>query len=99
MRNYKKLFIIFIVLSFLVLVPVSFASPDYSLDNADNVQEGLAVANLSNSNLNKTLFIISDSPGTNILDSASDDIYNAENLSGFNIVLRSGEQVKDMDGD
>ncbi len=93
-RNYKKLFLIFVLLFFLLLVPISFASSTNDSNNTENIHEDLAMDNLDN---NKTLFIISDSPGTNILDSASDEIYNVENLSGFNIVLRSGEQVKDMD--
>ena len=50
-----------------------------------------------NSVKNKTIFIISDNPGTNIIDSASDELYNQDNYTGFNIVLRSGDQVKDMD--
>ena len=44
----------------------------------------------------KTVFIISDNPGTNILDSASEDVYAETNSSSFNIVVRSGDQVKDM---
>lgn len=53
---------------------------------------------LSNDNpKNKTVFIISDSLGTNILDSASGDFYNNDNLSGFDLVVRSGDQVNDMD--
>ena len=35
MRNYKKLFIIFILLSFLLLVPTSFASVTDDLNNTD----------------------------------------------------------------
>ena len=95
MRNYKKLLILFILLSFLLLVPPIFASSANDLNTTDNTNDELTITN-TDTVQNKTLFIISDSPGTNILDSASDDIYNVENLSGFNIVLRSGEQVKDM---
>ena len=46
---------------------------------------------------NKTIFIISDSPGTNIIDSASEELYTKDKLSGFNLIVRSGEQIKDMD--
>ena len=95
MRNYKKLLILLILLSFLLLVPPIFASSANDLNTTDNTNDELTITN-TDTVQNKTLFIISDSPGTNILDSASDDIYNVENLSGFNIVLRSGEQVKDM---
>ena len=96
MKNHKKLLIMFILLSFLLLVPASFASTD-NLNHTDNINDKLATDNPYHNNVqNKTVFIISDSPGTNILDYASNDIYNTENLSGFNIVVRSGEQVKDM---
>ena len=99
MRNYKKLVIIFFLLSFLLLIPVSSAAlTDDNLNDTGNFHEDLSIANSDDSIAqNKTIFIISDSPGTNILDSASNEICNEDNLSGFNIVLRSGEQVKDMD--
>lgn len=80
----KKLFLVLIILSFLALTQVSFAETSNNPINASNSS-------------NKTIFVISDSPGTNIIDSACDEIYNQNNLSGFNIVLRSGNQIKDMD--
>ena len=46
---------------------------------------------------NTTLFIISDNPGTNILDKASWELYDEGKLSGVNLIIRNGEQVKGMD--
>ena len=81
-----------------MLVPATFAAQTNDGNDTDNI-ENLTIAN-SNSNVqDKTLFIISDNPGTNILDSAANDIYNVDNLSGFNIVVRSGDQIKDMPED
>ncbi len=62
-----------------------------SVDDSNDLQESDVK--------NKTVFIISDNPGTNIIDSASDEIYNQEKLSGFNLVVRSGDQIKNMDED
>ena len=70
MRNYKKLLIIFMLLSFLLIIPTSFASSANDLNNTDDINDELSIAGTDNVQ-NKTLFIISDSPGTNILDSAS----------------------------
>ncbi len=88
-------------MSFFLFAQVSFAQTDDNLTLNDNSHEELVVdesdiLNEDNTN-NKTIFIISDSPGTNVLDAAADEIYNQDSLSGFNIVLRSGDQVKDMD--
>ena len=46
---------------------------------------------------NTTLFIISDNPGTNILDKASWELYDEGKLSNVNLIIRNGEQVKGMD--
>ena len=97
-RN-KKLILIIIVLSFFLLAQVSFAAGDSNQTLQEDTHDELSVDDsdeLDNAK-NKTIFIISDNPGTNIIDSASDEIYNQDHLSGFDIVLRSGEQVKDMD--
>ncbi|WP_295030262.1 Ig-like domain-containing protein [uncultured Methanobrevibacter sp.] len=95
MFSNKKLFLIVMVLSILFLsTQVAFAQDIDNVTLGDNGDNHV----LSNDNpKNKTVFIISDSPGTNILDSASGDIYNNDNLSGFDLVVRSGDQVKDMD--
>ena len=59
-----------------------------SSDNHEN--------DLSNSQ-NTTLFIISDNPGTNILDKACWELYDEGKLTNVNLIIRSGEQVKEMD--
>lgn len=89
----KKVFLILILISCLIFSQVSFAEAhNDNLTSADDSQDVIKNDNTHN----KTVFIISDNPGTNIIDSACDEIYNQDNKSGFNIVLRSGEQVKDM---
>ena len=51
------------------------------------------------SSKNVTLFIVSDNPGTNILDSASVELFDehGELKSNVNLVVRSGAQIKEMD--
>ena len=83
------------------MAQVSFAQTDNNLTLEEDTHEELAVDDsneIQESDVkNKTVFIISDNPGTNIIDSASDEIYNEDKLSGFNLVVRSGDQVKNMD--
>ena len=94
MGSCKKLFIIVVILSFFLFAQVSFAENADNMTSADNDNSNMLQ---DSSYKNKTIFVISDNPGTNIIDKASDEICNRDNLTGFNIVLRSGEQVKDMD--
>ena len=63
----------------------------------DNIEPSISSNNKKNSDL--TLFIVSDNPGTNILDAASTDLFDEHpNLKGnVNLVVRSGAQVKEMD--
>ena len=92
----RKYIIALILLSFFMFAQASFAETiDNNMTLEDNQQQDLDDIQTSE----KTIFIISDSPGTNILDSASDEICNQENKSGFNLIIRSGEQVKDMSED
>ena len=101
MNSHKKFFLIILILSFFLFAQVSFAQSDSNLTLEDNSHDELSVDDsndLYESDVkNKTVFIISDNPGTNIIDSASDEIYNQDKLSGFNLVVRSGDQVKNMD--
>lgn len=46
---------------------------------------------------NYTLFFISDNPGTNILDAASQELFLENDFKNVNIIVRSGEQIKTMD--
>ncbi len=92
MKDFKKIVIIIIILSLISYTQVSFAESD---DMDVGIDENST--DLTKIESEKTIFIISDSPGTNVIDSASEEIYNSDNLTGFNLVVRSGEQVKDMD--
>ena len=53
---------------------------------------------LSNSR-NITLFIISDNPGTNILDKAGKELFVENDLTGVKLIVRSGDQIKTMKED
>ncbi|WP_458404435.1 cobaltochelatase subunit CobN [Methanobrevibacter sp.] len=48
---------------------------------------------------NTTLFIISDNPGTNVLDKASEELFSEHDLKNVNLVIRNGNQVKTMSED
>ncbi|WP_458406388.1 cobaltochelatase subunit CobN [Methanobrevibacter sp.] len=87
----KKIVFILIILTFFIFAQASFAETD---DNNMTLDEQPLADEADNE---KTILIISDSPGTNIIDSAADEIINDENKTGFNLVVRSGEQIKDMD--
>lgn len=70
---------------------------DESLSSAnDEIQYSVSSNNEEQSEV--TLFFISDNPGTNILDAASNDLFteHPELKGNVNIVVRSGAQVKDM---
>lgn len=102
MSGDKKLFLIIVIISFFLFTQASFAQVDNDLTLDDNSPDELPIGDSDiseedNNPQNKTIFIISDSAGTNVLDAAADELYNQDNLVGFNIVLRSGDQVKTMD--
>ena len=50
----------------------------------------------SSNSKNTTLFIVSDNPGTNILDKAGGELSDENKLNNVNLVVRSGEQIKTM---
>ena len=52
--------------------------------------------NLGTNLENITIFLISDNPGTNILDMASKTLINSGNYTNLNIIVRSGNQIKEM---
>ena len=64
--------------------------------NSDNLLESTS-ENTVSSQKNYTLFFISDNPGTNILDAASQELFNGSDFKDVNIIVRSGEQIKTMD--
>ena len=74
MDSHKRLFLIIIILSFFLFAQVSFAQSDSNMTLQDDSHDELSVGesnDLHESDAkNKTVFIISDNPGTNIIDSA-----------------------------
>ncbi|WP_405295648.1 cobaltochelatase subunit CobN [Methanobrevibacter sp.] len=90
MGSNKKLLLILIILSFFLSTQLCFAQANDTLLLEDASQSDISADN------QKTVFIISDSPGTNVIEQASQEICNQDNLTGFKLVVRSGEQVKDM---
>ena len=76
---------------------------ELSIDNANSNGNDLSVDNdnLDNERLsssdNITIFLVSDNPGTNILDVASRELYDEYDLKNVNFVVRSGFQVKEME--
>ncbi|MFM5882497.1 cobaltochelatase subunit CobN [Methanobrevibacter gottschalkii] len=81
---------------------LSIAADDLevSKDMGYNVSKKISVDD-SNENSRDSqhmnLFIISDNPGTNILDKASLELSNENNINGINLIIRNGNQVKTMD--
>ena len=74
-------------------------SEDNSLDNdfqlsGGNSSDGAGEVSSSES---INILIVSDNPGTNILDSACRELYDEHDLKNVNLVVRSGIQVKEMD--
>ena len=70
---------------------VSKVESDYSNEiSIENSNEKLETSQ------NTTLFIISDNPGTNILDKAGVELYNEHKLDNVNLVIRNGNQIKEM---
>ena len=78
----KKFLIAMLILLF-ISCSVNFAESDLNVTSTD-------------SNHEKNIFIISDNPGTNIIDSACEEICDNNNTASVNFVVRSGEQIKDM---
>ena len=84
---------------------VNSSSTDDNLLEVSNDETSDYPNEISNSNSNEnsensknvTLFVISDNPGTNILDKASWDVFNNYNLGSVKLIVRSGDQVKTMD--
>ena len=91
----KKFIALIILILFCILTQASFAE---TCDDNVTLEDSTQIE-LEEISQEKTIFVISDNPGTNIMDAAGDELYNKDNLSGFNLVVRSGEQVKNMQED
>ncbi|WP_407394152.1 cobaltochelatase subunit CobN [Methanobrevibacter sp.] len=72
------------------------SNDEYSSSYEISIDESSQV--LSDSQ-NTTLFLISDNPGTNILDKASQELSSENKLENVNLIIRSGDQIKTMDED
>ena len=110
MDNYKKFIIFLIILCF--SIQVSFAQSNNDTDTSINPDDFKALSEVNEvnhiesgintndevaSSSNRTIFIISDNPGTNILDVSSAELFDENpNLKNINIQVRSGIQVKEM---
>ncbi|WP_407382092.1 hypothetical protein, partial [Methanobrevibacter sp.] len=69
----KKYILVIIALSFFIFSQASFAETiDDNATLQDTSQDALEDVQTSE----KTIFIISDNPGTNIIDSAAEELYN-----------------------
>jgi cobaltochelatase CobN len=81
----------------------SSISVDESLDSFYSIDDEVYLSSssydeASNDGSGKTIFLISDNPGTNVLDAASRLLFEEHPDLGseVNIVVRSGQQVKEM---
>ena len=81
---------------------------NFQLDDALKVTNEINDIRISDANSSKnnekvssseniTILIVSDNPGTNILDSSCRELFEEYDLSNVNLVVRSGIQVKEMD--
>jgi len=88
MCNNKYLFLILLIISFFIFTQTCFASDINQTQNETVLNE--------QSTQTQTIFIISDNPGTNIVDSAAKELNNEGKISHYNIIARNGDQIKNM---
>ena len=74
---------------------VNLASKSIYCEDSNKISIENSCGNLKDSK-NTTLFIISDNPGTNILDKASVELFSEHDLSNVDLVIRNGNQIKTM---
>ena len=108
-KKHNILLALLIMLSLLLFSQVAFAEANDTAVNSDSEVEVLSseycdVNKISTDNSqnelsdskNTTLFIISDNPGTNILDKAAWELHDEKKLDNVNLIIRSGDQIKAM---
>ncbi|WP_405284282.1 cobaltochelatase subunit CobN [Methanobrevibacter sp.] len=108
-KKHNILMLLLVMLSLLLFSQVAFAEANDTAVNGDSGVEVLSneycdVNKISTDNSqnelsdskNTTLFIISDNPGTNILDKAAWELHDEKKLGNVNLVIRSGDQIKAM---
>ena len=108
-KKHNILIALLVMLSLLLFSQVAFAETNDTLVNDDSGievlsneycdEDKISIDNSQNElsdSKNTTLFIISDNPGTNILDKASWELHDEKKLDNVNLIIRSGEQIKAM---
>ncbi len=91
MRN-QNMFKFSTILILLLILTISAVNAE----DINSTEDFISDSNLDSDNSSTTIFLISDSPGTNILDSASRDLID-DGLENVTLIVRSGDQVKTMD--
>ena len=108
-KKHNILIALLVMLSLLLFSQVAFAETNDTLVNDDSGievlsneycdEDKISIDNSQNElsdSKNTTLFIISDNPGTNILDKAGWELHDEKKLDNVNLIIRSGEQIKAM---
>ena len=106
-KKQTLLVILLVILSLSLFSQVAFAQSnvtDDDLKQDDNVDVVLDSESdgsnyISKNSMNTTLFIISDNPGTNVLDKSGQELFEEHDLKNVNLVVRNGNQVKTMSED
>lgn len=78
------------------IIKKSYSTGNYGdgLDSTGNYGDGLL--STGNGQYSTTIFLISDNPGTNILDTAASEILQDKEYSEVNIIVRNPSQIKLM---
>lgn len=106
-RKQIVLFLLLIILSVSLFSQVAFAESNATCEDLSQHDTTEVVVNsesgdsndIVQNSKNTTLFIVSDNPGTNVLDKASQELFAEHDMKGVNLVIRNGNQVKTMSED
>ena len=95
MWSLKQFYRIEELLLFIIIIsPLNVFAEDTNINNNSTDYNTI---NSQSENNNYTIFLVSDNPGTNILDMASQDIIESKNYTNLALIVRSGDQIKEMD--
>ena len=92
--NKKHIICIILLLFIIIISPLNVFAEDTNINNNSTDYNTI---NSQSENNNYTIFLVSDNPGTNILDMASQDIIESKNYTNLALIVRSGDQIKEMD--
>ena len=106
-RKQIVLFLLLIILSVSLFSQVAFAESNATCEDLSQHDNTEVVVNsesgdsndIVQNSKNTTLFIVSDNPGTNVLDKASQELFAEHDMKCVNLVIRNGNQVKTMSED